>query len=271
LGLQRPRRIFRGSAYAEPGAVFGMAVRGAMVIGLAGAVAGGAMVLISRPAGLFHRDVFGGPSVVSGTVIADPWQVAVVDGGTLRLRDTVVRLAGLAAPERGHTCPDGLGGSYDCGTAATAALADLVRNRAVSCRLGGRDGFGLAQGACDAAGTDLGQAMVAAGWARARPETAMPVFATTGVAGGPSTTAPGGSIPGVVGGSTAPAPEGPIPGAANALSPTAPGGPPPGVVSGGGGGAAGPGAIGGAGLADIEAEARTAQRGLWRNGADPGF
>ena len=48
-----------------------------------------------------------------------PLVVAVVDGATLRLRDTVVRLHGVAAPARGRSCPDGQGSGYDCGAAAS--------------------------------------------------------------------------------------------------------------------------------------------------------
>ena len=137
-------------------------------------------------------------TVGPGTASAAVSLVAVVDGGTLRLGDTVVRLEGwrrrtaVAAARTGRE-------AYDCGAGAAAALADLVRGRAVSCQLGGGEAMGLVQGDCEAGGTDLGHALVAAGWARARPE------------------------------------------------------------------------FGGASLGAAEAEARSARRGLWRNGANPGF
>ncbi len=107
----------------------------------------------------------GQPSV--DHVRADPGQVAVVDGDTLRLDGQVVRLAGVEAPVRGDTCR----GGTDCGGAATSALAGLVRDRRVECRLSGQDRLGRPYGACDANGTDLSRAIVAAGWARAQPET----------------------------------------------------------------------------------------------------
>lgn len=95
---------------------------------------------------------------------ADPGQVAVVGGDTLRLDGRVVRLAGVDAPNRGDTC----GGSTDCGGAATTALAGLVRDRRIECRLTGQDRMGRPYGACDANGTDLSSAIVASGWARAQ-------------------------------------------------------------------------------------------------------
>ena len=61
----------------------------------------------------------------------------------------------------------------DCGAAATNALAALVREAPVACRITGEDGLGRPYGICQASGTELNRAVVAAGWARAdraRPE-----------------------------------------------------------------------------------------------------
>ena len=91
----------------------------------------------------------------------------MVDGQTLRLRENVIRLQGLVAPGRGLACHGDGGAVYDCGAAAAAALAGIVRDHAVLCRLDGRDNSGFAQGRCDAAGVDVNRALVAAGWARA--------------------------------------------------------------------------------------------------------
>ena len=97
---------------------------------------------------------------------AQPAQVAVVDGGTLRLRDRVVRLHGVEPPPRGTTCGRARAGE-DCGAAATNALAALVREAPVVCRITGEDGLGRPYGICQASGTELNRAVVAAGWARA--------------------------------------------------------------------------------------------------------
>ena len=98
---------------------------------------------------------------------APPAQVAVVDAGTLRLQDHVVRLLGVDPPERGATCHSHDGRGFDCGAAATNAVAALIRETPVACRLNGQDDFGRAYGVCEASGTELNRAVIAAGWARA--------------------------------------------------------------------------------------------------------
>ena len=155
--MKQPRRIFNRSLTARSGragrAVFAWTL---------GAVCVGGVITVGLSSDLFGR---GQPGL--DHVGAEPSQVAVVDGDTLRLDGHVVRLAGIEAPGRGDTC---MGGA-DCGGAATSALAGLVRDRRVECRLSGHDRMGRPYGACDANGTDLSRAIVAAGWARAQPET----------------------------------------------------------------------------------------------------
>ncbi|GAC1347411.1 MAG: hypothetical protein NVSMB18_32300 [Acetobacteraceae bacterium] len=131
-----------------------------MLLGLVGIFGTGALVMMGLSTDLFGRAP-PGPS----HMIADPSQVAVVGGDTLRLGGQVVRLRGVEAPVRGDVCGDG----GDCGGKATAALAGLVRERRVECNLVGRDGAGRTYGACEANGTDLSRAIVAGGWARAQP------------------------------------------------------------------------------------------------------
>jgi endonuclease YncB( thermonuclease family) len=98
---------------------------------------------------------------------ATPAEIRVVDGDTLRLGDRMLRLYGIDAPERGQSCTDARGALYDCGTSAAAALAQLVADRAVECRLYGRDRFGRALGLCRAAGVELNASLVSSGWALA--------------------------------------------------------------------------------------------------------
>jgi len=88
--------------------------------------------------------------------------VAVLDGETLRMGERIIRLHGLSAPSRGQAC----GAVADCGGAAAAELARLVRDRALECRIYGRDGFGRGLGVCRADGVDVNAALVGAGWAR---------------------------------------------------------------------------------------------------------
>jgi endonuclease YncB( thermonuclease family) len=99
-------------------------------------------------------------------------QLRVVDGDTLRLGERTLRLAGLISPVRGQTCTTAGGVGFDCGGAAAEALARLVRNRDMACRVQGRDRFGRALGTCQAGGVETNAAMVEAGWALAEPDAA---------------------------------------------------------------------------------------------------
>jgi endonuclease YncB( thermonuclease family) len=132
------------------------------MLGIAAIAAGAIGVLTGLPS-----DLFGRVPLPSGVITADADAVAVVDGDTLRLRDTVIRLRGVSAPARGAVCHTGDGTAYDCGRAAAAALGRMLVGRAVACRLDGRDGHGLPQGDCEAGGTEVNRAIIAAGWARA--------------------------------------------------------------------------------------------------------
>lgn len=146
-----------------------------MFVGVLGAVGGAALVMLVLPA-----DLFGRVPTPSGTVAVDAQLVAVIDGETLKLRDAVIRLEGITAPPRGQACRNANGESYDCGAAATEALADLVRGHAVECRLDGRDSAGFTQAVCESGGRALNRSLVLAGWARAQFSRAQNAAASFG-------------------------------------------------------------------------------------------
>ncbi len=148
--MRAPRRIFRSQSKLQPTLIRPL---------LAGAAA---VVAAVATAGL-SSSLFGRTPPVPDGISADPAHVVVIDGETLRLGRQVIRLRGIEAPPRGGVCS----GGWDCGSAAASALAALVRDRRVDCRLTGRDGQGRPVAACDAAGEDLSGAIVAGGWARA--------------------------------------------------------------------------------------------------------
>ena len=114
---------------------------------------------------LTASDLFGRATPPPSHVSADASNVAVIDGDTLKLEGHVIRLRGVEAPDRGDRCRGGM----DCGGAATAALAGLVRDRRIECALGDHDSAGRPYAACRADGNDLSRAIVASGWARAQP------------------------------------------------------------------------------------------------------
>ncbi len=107
------------------------------------------------------------PAPPSEELKAQPAQVAVVDGATLRLRDRVVLLQGVDPPSRGVMCGPHDAPGEDCGAAATSALAALVRDAPVVCRITGADDVGRPYAICQASGTELNRAVIAAGWGHA--------------------------------------------------------------------------------------------------------
>ena len=152
MSIQHPRRIFRSSRLDSRR----LPVRTVLVAVLAFG-AGGVAVLVGTSASPFK------PPAEPRVISAGSGQVAVIDGDTLRLGGEVVRLSDIAAPARGVSCAAG----PDCGSQASAALADLVRDRSVECRVSGQDGMGRPAARCDAGGRDVNVTLVANGWARA--------------------------------------------------------------------------------------------------------
>jgi endonuclease YncB( thermonuclease family) len=79
-------------------------------------------------------------------------------GDRLRVGSRVLRLAGVEAPEPRQRCGPA-GRSWQCGAAARAALARLVRGQLITCTLSGSDGV------CRSGETDIGAQMVREGHA----------------------------------------------------------------------------------------------------------
>jgi endonuclease YncB( thermonuclease family) len=158
LSINRPRRIFR--SWLPRFEIRGLVLP--LGICLVAAAAGVSLAMLP------HSET-PAPVRPAEELKAQPAQVAVVDGATLRLRDRVILLQGVEPPQRGRPC----GTNDDCGAAATNALAALVHEAPVTCRVTGSDGMGRPYAICLASGTELNQAVIAAGWARAttaRPE-----------------------------------------------------------------------------------------------------
>jgi endonuclease YncB( thermonuclease family) len=94
----------------------------------------------------------------------------VIDGDTLAIGPTTVRLTGIDAPERDQTCADKYGLTRTCGQAAAEALTRLANSRLVACRTRGQDVYGRSLGTCYADGKNLNAWMVRHGhaWAFTR-------------------------------------------------------------------------------------------------------
>ena len=92
----------------------------------------------------------------------------VIDGDTLAIGATRVRLFGIDAPESGQRC-GGSGADWACGAIAAARLAALA-GAAVRCSGDEHDRYGRLIAICSADGVDLGGRMVSEGlaWAYVR-------------------------------------------------------------------------------------------------------
>ncbi len=89
---------------------------------------------------------------------------SVIDGDTIEVRGQRIRLHGIDAPESRPVCRlDGK--PWQCGNDPANALADKIARRPVTCEDLGRDRYKRMVARCTVAGEDLGQWMVARGWA----------------------------------------------------------------------------------------------------------
>jgi len=94
-------------------------------------------------------------------------RASVVDGDTLEVQGTRIRLFGIDAPESAQTCLDQSSKTYRCGQRAAFALADKVGARVVSCQPTGKDRYDRVVARCSVGGEDLQAWMVRNGHALA--------------------------------------------------------------------------------------------------------
>lgn len=89
----------------------------------------------------------------------------VIDGDTLLVGQTRIRMHGIDAPESTQHCTSAQGVVFACGAAATRALTRMIGGAAVRCVARDIDRYGRTVAQCNVAGRDLGHDMVAAGYA----------------------------------------------------------------------------------------------------------
>ncbi len=95
--------------------------------------------------------------------------VRVIDGDSLSMGSTRIRLEGVDAPELDQLCwRDGT--PWECGQRALAELKGLVQGREVRCNPAGKDRYGRLLAKCYADSTEIQQWMVSNGWALAYAE-----------------------------------------------------------------------------------------------------
>lgn len=83
----------------------------------------------------------------------------VRDGDTIEIGAVAIRLNGVSAPERDERY----------GSDATAFMRDLVLGKEISCVLNGERSYDRYIGTCFFEGSDIGAAIIQAGWARDCP------------------------------------------------------------------------------------------------------
>jgi endonuclease YncB( thermonuclease family) len=91
----------------------------------------------------------------------------VVDGDTLAIGATKVRLEGIDAPETDQFCLDAKGVRWTCGIEARDRLTAHIAGREISCTRNGFDAYGRTLGVCRLDGENLNAWMVQEGWALA--------------------------------------------------------------------------------------------------------
>jgi endonuclease YncB( thermonuclease family) len=90
----------------------------------------------------------------------------VVDGDTLSISGTRIRLIDIDAPELDQTCIDNQRHDWDCGRQASAQLRNHIRGRDLTCQPKSKDQYGRVLATCSLPdGSDINAWMVQQGWA----------------------------------------------------------------------------------------------------------
>jgi endonuclease YncB( thermonuclease family) len=111
-----------------------------------------ALPLLGAPCGMaLSDDLFG--------------QASVVDGDTLEIHGTRIRLWGIDAPESTQLCRGEDSLQYRCGAKAANDFDAFIGGRPVSCTPISLDQYGRTVATCSVNGTDLGQWLVSNGLA----------------------------------------------------------------------------------------------------------
>jgi endonuclease YncB( thermonuclease family) len=91
----------------------------------------------------------------------------VVDGDTLIIGDTRIRLNAIDAPETDQTCLDAKSTPFACGIVARDRLRQKIGNSTVSCTSEGEDRYGRTLALCRLGNEDLNRWLIAEGLALA--------------------------------------------------------------------------------------------------------
>jgi endonuclease YncB( thermonuclease family) len=92
----------------------------------------------------------------------------IIDGDTIDIAGTRIRLAGIDAPESDQSCTDSGNRAWRCGKAATQAISARIAGRPLKCETSGLDRYRRVLATCALPdGSDINAWMVRQGWALA--------------------------------------------------------------------------------------------------------
>jgi endonuclease YncB( thermonuclease family) len=97
-------------------------------------------------------------------------QASVIDGDTLEIHGTRIRLWGIDAPESTQLCRGDDSLQYRCGARAANDLDAFIARRPVNCMPMNLDQYGRTVATCSAGGADLGEWLVRRGLALDWPQ-----------------------------------------------------------------------------------------------------
>jgi endonuclease YncB( thermonuclease family) len=105
------------------------------------------------------------PGWIHGSIAG---KARIIDGDTIVIAATHIRLNGIDAPESDQTCTDASNNAWLCGRVATGELLALIAGRPLACETSGRDRYHRVLAICTLPdGTDINAWMVQQGWALA--------------------------------------------------------------------------------------------------------
>jgi endonuclease YncB( thermonuclease family) len=97
-------------------------------------------------------------------------QASVIDGDTIEIHGTRIRLWGIDAPESSQLCRDDDSKPYQCGSQAANDLDAFIARRLVHCLPLSQDRYGRTVARCAVGGADLGSWLVHGGLALDWPQ-----------------------------------------------------------------------------------------------------
>jgi endonuclease YncB( thermonuclease family) len=113
----------------------------------------------------WQRAILAPPSELRADILGT---ARIIDGDTIDIAGTRIRLAGIDAPESDQTCTDAGNRVWRCGRAATQVLVEHLAQRPLKCQASGLDRYRRVLAVCALPdGSDVNAWMVRQGWALA--------------------------------------------------------------------------------------------------------